>query len=76
MERRTMADIIKPSSFHIGATPGSKGWTGSKMGIVYKIPANLLRQIQRDNPGIMQSPAKFDKIMKSYELQGMNIHGE
>jgi len=70
-----MGEIIKPSNFHIGASPGTKGWTGSKMGIVYKIPANLLRQIQRDNPGIMQQPDKFDSIMKKYETQGMKVHG-
>ena len=67
--------ILVPSTFHVGAMPGTKGWTGSKLGRVYKIPKGLLNQIQAENPDIMQNPEKFDRILKSYELQGMNIWG-
>lgn len=66
--------MITPSTFHIGAAPGTKGWTGSKLGKVYNLRKGMLEQIKLEYPGIMNNPALFDKVMKSYELQGVKVN--
>ena len=51
-----MSEILLAKSFHIGASPGTKDWTGDKIGKMWHVPRWLVEQKREQDPEMFLEP--------------------